>query len=425
VQKSKDNSGAAFPPLGTEQEGRLLTSARSYLQAGLALKNWWRDVSARNDFQERFKEMLVFNWPDSSFGFFDQALIDGRPTPVMGNFQTVDYDRPKSQPSGRSLAADFMQTQMREFVLRYFMRVSDFREPEAHTPPRDSSPGPPLDWLSWCPKEYLSKKGFGFSQLYYKPCGSEGIGRFPECKRTAIVDLREIGSVYDWIILWVQIFDFQFRVSPFGSDFPELTLPLKTGSYLVISPEFVIFDDHPSSVDELGRYGLGYAFIRNPAASVLGYGPGEFDAAFELIEFIVFKDGRVRVDLAFVTNVPDRILSLSMDPFFWTAVAWDATCRLLGWAPFAMARKLGRLSPLNGLKFDPVFGFVRAANLLTAGRAERDFCVSEKQILKGFLLKHVEQHFHTITGSLRTWRHIPDWTDEGALPAWVVSGTSA
>ena len=344
--------------------------------------------------------------------------------PVMGIFQIIEYDRTKSPLVARGVEADWMQTQMREFVLRYFMRVSDFREPEAYVQPQNSPPAP-LDLLSWCPKDDPSRRGFGFSQLFYQSCGINEVKRFAGAERSRIVDLRELGKKYDWIILRVQIFNFQFRLTPFGPDSPELVLPLKTASYLVMSPEFVLCDDHPSSPEELGRYGLGYAFIRNPERSVLGYGPGEFEAAFESIEFIVFKDGRVCAKLAFVTNVPERILNISVDPFSWTAAAWDAACRRLGLGPLAIARQLGRLSPFSSLKFDPVFGFVRAANLLTAGSASRVFCISEHQVLKDFLLKHFQQHYHTITGSLRTWRQIPDWTDESALPEWVVSGSSA
>lgn len=421
---SSSPSGALPPALGPALERRLLASAPSFLDLGLALYDWWKSASARNEFQDRFEETSVFNRPDTSFGFFDHARIGNETMRVMGNFQTVDYDRPKSPHAAQSVAADWMQVQVREFVLRYFMRVSDFREPEAYTPPSRRSFGPPLDWLSLCPKRDPGEEGFGFSQLYYKLRGSEGVGQFPESERTAIVDLRDLGAVYDWIVLWVRIFDFQFRVSPFGSDLPGLMLPLRTASYLVMNPEFVILDDHPSALDELGRYGLGYAFIKNPDLTVFGYGPGEFTAAFESIQFIVFKDGRVRVTLAFVSNVPERILNLSIDPFSWTAKVWDAGCRAVGLGPLAVAGDLSRLSPLRGLKIDPVFGFTRAANFLTDGRAARDFCISERQILKEFLLKHFQQHYHTITGSLRTWRQIPDWTDAAALPDWVVSGRS-
>ncbi len=422
---SHSSSGVRPPRLGAEAERRLLDSANPSLQAGLALYRWWHGASSRNEFRERFEETFVFNRPETSFGFFDQATVGGETIPVMGNFQTVDYDRSKAPPGARGAAADWLQAQVREFVLRYFLRVSDFREPEAYAPADRPSRGPVLDALSLCRVGNPAEEGFGFSQLYYGLRGSDQPGRFPESERTAITDLRDVGPLYDWVILWVRIFDFQFRVAPFGPNTPELRLPLRTSSFLVMNRELVVIDDRPSAQDELGRYGLGYAFIPNPEQTALGYGPGEFTAACEFIEFIVYKDGRVRVELAFISNVPDRILNVSADPFSWTAKAWDASCRRLGLETLAVGGQLSRLSPWRDRTFDPVFGLVRAANLFTDGRAERDLCVSQKQLLKEFLLKHFEQHYHTITGSLRTWRQIPDWTDTAALPEWVVSGRSA
>ena len=152
---------------------------------------------------------------------------------------------------------------MRQFVLRYFMRVSDFRQPEGYAdswrPPTSGLFQP----LSWCPRPEAELRGFGFQQLFYKRCGG-GIGRFLEEERFAIVDLREIGDTYEWIVVRVNIFDFSFTFAPFGGALPKVIVPLTEDSYLVISRDFVV-DETAPALGVLGCYGLGYSFIKNPA----------------------------------------------------------------------------------------------------------------------------------------------------------------
>ena len=45
----------------------------------------------------------------------------------------------------------------------------------------------------------MHRKGFGFSQLYYK-LRDGGVARFPPEQEFAIVDVRELYSRYEWIV---------------------------------------------------------------------------------------------------------------------------------------------------------------------------------------------------------------------------------
>jgi hypothetical protein len=74
---------------------------------------------------------------------------------------------------------------------------------------------------------------------------------------------------------------------------------------------------------------------------------------------------------------------------------------------------------------DPVFAFIDAMNLLTAGAAARLFCVSHRDLETGFMVQHFMQHYDMIVGALSTWSQIHDWLDEAALPDWVKHGTVA
>ena len=418
-----EGSGGPVQPALTPDEQALIGRVDRFLTDGIALKHWWDETSASNGFAERFDLGRSFNRPDESYGFFDQVRLGHGRLEVMGNYQEMFYDQPRSPSPERRDAADWMREQVREFVLRYFMRVSDFRQPEAFVDPGRRGSPPFLSGLSWCARPEAGQVGFGFSQLFYKLRGTGEVGRFRSEDEHAIVDLREIGRVYEWILVKVRIFDFRFSFKPLGPDAFDMGLPLKEESYLVLSGEFIV-DERGAGPGSLGEYGFGYAFIKNATEGLLAYGPGEFDAAIELITFRVSEAGEVRVRMAFVSNRPDRIANVAIDPIEWgfrfaDLFSLGMTSRLFG--PFRDA--LGRL-PLRGA-FDPVYTLVDLANALSGEQAAQRWCISREQLEKDFLVRHFMQHYQAIVGSLLTWRQIPDWLDEARLPEWVVRGISS
>ncbi len=317
-----------------------------------------------------------------------------------------------------------MRDQLREFVLRYFMRVSDFRQPDAYVD--EDNPEPPI-WLrplSAFPEKVGSRIGFGFAQLYRKRAADGEVVEIPESERYAIVDLREIGPTWDWLVVKVNIFEFSFSYKPFGAAGPSCRMPLAESSYLVLSPK-LIADRGNLGSGELGRYGTGYAFIKDPKEGVLGYGPGEFDAAIETIDFRIFEDGRVRVAMVFVANRPKRVMNLSLDPIDWGYTVADAVTGGRATKATKPVKKLLDSLPFRGISFDPVYSGITLANIFSAGTAERELGISKETLEKDFLVKHFRQHYQTVAGSLKTWRQIPDWSKESELPTWVREGTSS
>ncbi len=429
----------------SEEERRRLKSLERSLDDGLALKRWWEELDAQDpkvayEGKDRFELSRTQNRPDTAFGFFGEVdLDDDRTMPVMGCIQEMFYDRPKTpatderevrekdiKPEDLTLAnyPRWMSNQVREYVLRYFMRISDFRAPEAYPDQRREEPPVYLRPLSWCPAGDSARVGFGFEQLYYKDKKTGTVHKFPESDRFAVADLRHLGKEYEWIVIKVDIFDFKLKAAPLGDDGPQLVYPLGETSYLALSEDFVVDDDDPDGDSEngdLGCYGLGYVFLKDPEESLLGYGPGQFDAAFQTIRFHVRGAGEVSVRMAFVANRPGKILNVSIDPLNWTLRMTDA-------ATFGTASML--LEPIKKLVeplprpggIDPVKVYVAAANALTGGYAKRELCVSKEQLERDFLLQHFIQHYNTIAGSVLTWRQIPDWLDREALPEWVKEG---
>jgi hypothetical protein len=408
----------------TASERRILSEIEDTLQRGRELKRWWDRVHPADSFAERFELGRTFNEPDVSFGFFDSIEIGGASMSIMGNFQEMFYDRPKTPVGIHAVdAAAWMRDQMREFVLRYFMRISDFRDPEGFAETWRPPSSGLFEPLSWCPRSGSTERGFGFQQLLYKRRDSGEIGRFSEAEESRIIDLRELGSTYEWIVVKVRIFDFQFDLAPFGPGLPKLVVPLEEDSYLVVSRDLVTIEEEPEP-GVLGRYGIGYSFLRNPEPGLVQYGPGEFDAAIEQITFEVREDGVVRVPMVFVANRPRQILRVDLDPLRWGAAVGDlATFGLLGRLLGVPASRL-LAAPPDRPGFDPVYAYVDFARFVSGGLSEEVLCITREQLDKEFLVKHFEQHYQTIAGSLATWRTIPDWSDEIGLPRWVVAGDS-
>src|SRR5258708_27746791 len=137
----------------------------------------------------------------------------------MGTVEEMLYDQPKHSNRER------LRDEFREFVLHYFLRVTDFREPKASVNPGRSNLPEWLRDLGWCPDSEFVNTGFGYSQYFYKKRGSGEVGKFPEEQRFAIVDLRQLTKEYEWIVVKVRIFDFDLKLTPFGRNRPQAVVP--------------------------------------------------------------------------------------------------------------------------------------------------------------------------------------------------------
>jgi hypothetical protein len=407
------------PARSAEQTDALvLGTVDGYLRQGLALKRWYDRALPGTQFAEVFDLARTANRPDRSFGFFDKVRMPDGDMSVMGNYQEMLYDQPRGLPGPDPRSWWDWREQVREFVLHYFMRISSFTRPEASASTGYPDPSLYRGGLSWCPGDTEKRLGFGFSQLYYKLRDTGEIFRFPEHERFAIVDLRDIGVKYEWVVLKVRIFDFSLSLQPFGPDTPQVVLELNESSYLVVTQDFITDAENPAP-GVMGRYGFGYAFIHNPIPDVAAYGPGEFDAAYEEIVFEVADNGAISVRMAFVANRPHGATRLELKPVEFGFRVADLFSLGLASRFFASVK--------NSLNFslgtiDPLYLYIRLANLVTANQAADMLCISREQLDRRFLLQHFTQHYETVIGSLMTWRQIRDWRDARSLPAWVVSG---
>ncbi len=308
----------------------------------------------------------------------------------MGLAHEMLFDQPKSG------SPETYRAQMREFVLRYFLRVAEVTPPQAN---RALGIGPGtarlLDLFHVGPPKMDVRGGFRYTQLYHKDAETGHIGAFPVGRRNAIVDLREIGPKHEWIVLRARPFDYELDLAPIGAAGPRLVLPLPDSPTIAINRQLIIDEDFPAP-GILGRYGFAYALLDDPeprGAQV--YGPAQYKAAFQRIYFEVLASGESRVHLSFTGNLPDKILDVKLDPI-------GLFLRSSDLLSFGLSTRL--LEPVQGLlskrftfgSFDPLLGLISLANIATAGFASKELDISKQQLFRDILAKHFQIYYQLI-----------------------------
>jgi hypothetical protein len=400
----------------SDQDRAILQDVDRALADALCLKNWWKQKERNGDYAQCFELVRTFNAPDRGIGFFDTAPVSTGDLKVMGVVQEMCFDQPKHS------LGNLLRDEFREFVLAYFARVSSFHEPEASTDTQRPKLPPGFEFLSWFPENLDTRVGFGYSQLYYKSKSSGLVGKLPEGSEFAVFDLREISEKYEWLVMKVQVFNFDLTLRPFGPNGVSFVLPAQEETYLVLSPDFITCKDSPTS-GLAGRYGFGYALMKYaPGGSIFAYGPGHFGAGFQLIDFEVQESGETRVRMAFVVNRPVRILKINLDPIDWTFKIADRMSLGLASRLFAPVKQVLDQLPFRISDFDPVTAYISLANTLSDGEAARQLGISLEELEKSMLTQHFMEHYRLVVGSLLTWRQVPNWLDRAALPEWANTG---
>ncbi|HEX4276165.1 MAG TPA: hypothetical protein VHZ74_12460 [Bryobacteraceae bacterium] len=396
------------------------------LANGLELRAWWERVSATGNFEQRFPTALTLNRPDSSYAYFDHAVVNGKRIPIMGDMQEMFYDNTKiprdAPPDHRQASVEWTRDQLQEYIMHYYSRTSSsdlprYYEPGAPTPPAYLNP------FGLCPRNETDKAGFGQKQLYYKLLDGGRVGKFPKDQELTIIDLREIGTKYEWMVGDARMFGFQFSFLPLGEQFPYGELPLRETQLAVISKDFIVNNTYPwdAAADDgiVGEFGYGLATLKIPYdTTIVGYGPGYFDQGFMTYTWRIMKTGSIKAHMEFCVNQPDIVLNPSLNPIAYGIKVADAVS-------FGMASDLLDKLPraVRGALMDPVFGSIALANIATLGWAARDLNLSQAGVMKLFLYYHYLVIYTLVANSVSTWRQIPDWLDAAALPDWVVKGS--
>ena len=133
----------------TAEDHRIITASVAALQVGRELKEWWQKTDASGAYEGRYEESTVPYRPmDTSFGFSGEVNFSTGKRPVIGNVQEMFYDRPKAPKSSKREAIEWTRVQLREFVLKYFMRVASYQQPQAVPEPVKPDLPSFLKWLT-------------------------------------------------------------------------------------------------------------------------------------------------------------------------------------------------------------------------------------------------------------------------------------
>jgi hypothetical protein len=226
------------------------------------------------------------------------------------------------------------------------------------------------------------------------------------------------------VVVRIRLFDFNVVFEPFGPDTPKLVVPSTQQNYVVLSRDF-IENIEPIRPGDSAVYGFGYALVHyDPEPSIFAYGPGRFRSGFQTIVFSLAPDGTTTVTMAFVTNRPQQILQVDVDPVDWSlSLANVLTLGLASRVIEPLRDVVGR-GALSLGRIDPLSTYISLMNGVTANVAATQWCISRQELERDMLLQHFAQHYRMISGSLQTWRHVANWLDAKALPGWIASGRS-
>ncbi|MCG8462777.1 MAG: hypothetical protein MI919_41355, partial [Holophagales bacterium] len=347
----------------------ILERVQQGLDDSTELLAWWRRASQEG----RLEESPAVREPqfgNSNFLFLGSAPLDRGLLPVIGLEQDLFFDRIPAPLSRERTSLDWYRKQVREFALRYFMRIATTRsfraEIEGGSTPRER------------PVFMDSYQGWGYYQLYFASAETGEVREFLPADRFSIIDLREIGPTYEWVVFKIRFFDFIFQRSLVTADGPRLDIPVTLDTYVVIDSRFVVDREDPAP-GVIGEYGFGTPVVPVPDPdSILAYGPGQLATAFQFITFQIRENGEIRARLLLVANLPTRLLNFR--PLYLSLDVVDALT--LGLAS-PLLRRLRR--GLDRARLPPIpllFTFTDLANTLSGGLAAYQWCISRQQLYR-------------------------------------------
>lgn len=396
----------------------ILENVETAIVQGRDLRQWW-ERARRLPGLGRFPVSRQLHQPDVNFGFIDDAILREGVLPVAGVTQDQLYDFPKVPAGMERRDPRWVRDQVREFMMRHFMRLTYAAVPNLLPQGPQKQPPRALAPFSRCGPGGSLSYGWGYEQWYYKLAGSSEIGKFPDSERYQIIDLREIGTRYSWVVFKVDIFHFDFTIPPVPTG-PQLNIPLPQPVYTVCTPDFIVDEENPRP-GVLGSYGYGYSVVPNPNYKTLfAAGPSKLTFTIETLNLRVLDTGEVRAHMDFITPQPAQIVEF--EPVQWSFQLADL---------FTFGAASTLLAPLKRIlvgfepQVDPVYTTVRLLNLLSLGVAADDYCITREQLFKLLMVLHFTDVYHMYNISASHFRMVPDWTDEKSLPDWARHGTYA
>lgn len=383
----------------TDNDKAILANVDTAIRQGRELNLWWqgnKSAVTRIPFMRQ-----LHNPPEWNYGFLENAVTSAGSLPVAGVIQCQLYSSPGG-PGAKITKPDleFISSQAHEFMMRHFMRLTSADDPAA-----------------------ASRSGWGYRQVYYKLAKDGKIRKFPENQQTKIVDLREIGPVYDWIVFQVRIFGFDISIDLSPGEGPKLQVNTEQPVYTVLTPDFVVQHPksgiHPARDGIVATYGYGYSVVPDTTRqSIIAALPSAIDNTLETLRLDVHEDGRVWACMDFITPQPAKILNT--DPV-------SLGFRVADFFSFGTASRV--LAPLKKALTeivpspDPVYTGISLLNAATANAASDYLSIDKRHLFMKLMALHYTDVYDMYNLSASHFRQVDDWTDTASLPDWARFGT--
>lgn len=279
-------SGArtASPGSGSRRLEEFAQDAERALKSGRQIVSWWKDKTLLDELK-LFPLKPAYEPYYQMQGFFDsiQLLGDMKPTPIMGCLQRHRFKR-RRPPVAEATS------HLESFIDQHF--------------------------LAKCLKTRPDGKSGGFR---YRPIfvrDKDGRLVEPEDKEAHGADLSGFRHGPHGV-LQVDILDF-VRANPMLAKYDDvLSRFIRESAYVVIHEDLAVAPtDTPKGV--IAERVFGYAFLpRSVEHNLFGFGPGKFSAAIKQWRFLLFLNGDVEVQVAFVVTRSQKVLDINgFDPIY-------------------------------------------------------------------------------------------------------------
>jgi hypothetical protein len=220
-------------------------------------------------------------------------------------------------------------------------------------------------------------------QRAYKLRETGQTGEFPEADARAIIDLRELETRYEWIILERLLLDLGITLAAGGANSASLTIPMPTARQLVLSSDLCVRQRQPCD-GVIGEFGVGFAPMPVPGDGPVIRAMNSIHPGLRLQTLRVRNTAEVRLRTVTILARPDTALKALINP-----VAWG-----LGLADKVTAGISARLMP--GTASDQVERYLLSAHAIRL----RD----------------------SLLGTRAAWQEVRDWLDPAGIPEWIRKG---
>lgn len=354
------------------------------LAVGRDLQAWWADVEAGRQAVERFELAPAFPGGDAVSGFFGEARAGGTTDPYMGYVADYFFDFAGGTPAEVAHTAAWLTDQVEEFALRYWLRADAWALPAPYTQ-IDRPPAPSLlkflDMNATATQDMLGTTNVlrTYKRRQDGPLGEVGV--FPRASAHAIVDLRELDTLYAWITLERAARGLAVTLAVPWSSQLSLAMPLAESSVMALDATVVVRRRRPSP-GVLGEFGACLCPVPTLGSGLRPAGVDSLQTGLRLQTLRVLDTGEVRLRTMTIMQRCTSTLGRFADA--------GAVARTL--QAFLMLKRS-----------------VSAA--LTAEQVERQV-----------LAAHAIHLRDTLLGTRDVWQQVGDWLDASSIPGWIAKG---